>query len=161
MKLKLLFALRLCSVQALIVIMLAGSACTSYDRCMRKFGQTSVDTVEVYIEHIIPKDSVITRVHIDSIQYLIHGQIYEAESGRATIQYWKDQYSNLLHMKAECDSVVIRDTLYLEVIKHEFKPEPVKKEKGYFFSPGGQIATALFSATLLILSLVIYKRIKK
>jgi hypothetical protein len=60
-------------------------------------------------------------------------------------------------MKAECDSVVIRDTLYLEVIKHEFKPEPAKKE----ITTGGQIATALFFASLLMLSLVIYKRIKK
>ncbi len=141
MKSKLLFAL--------IVIMLAGSACTSYDRCMRKFGQTVTDTAVVTVEYIIPRDSVVTHIHIDSIQYLIPGEVQEQKSDRATIRYWKDKYSNLLMMQADCDSVVIRDTLYLEIVKHEFYPPLPKQKKPSFALIAGLSIAAIIGLAVL------------
>jgi hypothetical protein len=95
---------------------------------MRKFGQTVTDTAVVTVEYIIPRDSVITHVHIDSIPYLIPGEVHEQKSERATIKYWKDKYSNALMMQAECDTVYIRDTLKVPITTHFFTPH-VKKDK--------------------------------
>ncbi len=147
MKLKLLFAL--------IVIMLAGSACTSYDRCMRKFGHTVIDTAIVTVEHIIPKDSVITHIHIDSIQYMIPGEVYEQKSERATIKYWKDKYSNLLMMQAECDTIILRDTIRVPYATQIFTP-PDKKDKNKH-----NWVYALFGVLGIIGFIVIFKSITK
>jgi hypothetical protein len=143
---------------ALIVIMLAGSACTTYDRCVRKYGQSVSDTTIVTVEYVITRDSVITHIHIDSIEYLIPGQVYEASSERAKIQYWKDQYSNLLMLKAECDSLIIRDTLIVEATRMELQPPPATPEKKFYMTAGGQIATVLFMLCLLILLIKIRKK---
>ena len=139
----------------IVIMLLAGSACTSYERCMHKYGQTVTDTVNVFVEHIIPKDSVITHIHIDSIQYMIPGQVYEAESGRATIKYWKDKYSNLLMMQADCDSVVIRDTIRIPVTTTVFEPAPVKESKFKIFAKSVVDIIFWICIMLILISIVI------
>lgn len=87
-------------------------SCITYDKCVDKYGITG-DTTYVPYTVVIPKDSIITIINIDSVPYLIPGEVHYIDNpqSRVTIKYWKDKYLNAINVQAICDSIVIHDTI--------------------------------------------------
>lgn len=99
-------------VVMLVVVLVLGS-CVSYDRCVRKYGRMQADSILVPFDVVIPGDSVLTVLQIDSIPFFVPGDTVYVESpeSRARIRYWRDKYDNSIGIQADCDSVVVRDTI--------------------------------------------------
>lgn len=96
-----------------ILAVILATSCVSYDRCVEKYGRIPADTIQVPHEVIVPRDSIVTRIIIDSIPFILPGDtvfVRDTES-RAQIRYWRDRYNNALNVQADCDSIVIRDTI--------------------------------------------------
>lgn len=87
-------------------------SCVTYDKCVAKFGSTG-DTTYIPYTVVIPKDSIITQIQIDSIPYMVHGDTHFVESPetRAKIKYWYNKYLQAISIQAECDSIIIHDTI--------------------------------------------------
>jgi hypothetical protein len=138
----------------LIIISLFLMSCTTYEKCISKYGGLQ-DTIIVERKHVIQKDSIITIIEIDSIPYLTPGDTVEIESqnSRAKIKYWRDMYKNVLLFQAECDSIVIRDTLRIAT-KPIFMPKPLTRIKkawdGYTKASAIALPIVLFTIILLI-----------
>lgn len=135
----------------LFVLLMSISACSSYENCMRKHGQIAVDTNIVYFHKTIPKDSIVIKTHIDSIK---PDSVYSYSSDRATIKYWKDKYNNMLYMQADCDSIVITDTLEIIQIRNNFVS---KETKPYWQSTKAFLLMSL----ILIAIIIVLIKIKK
>lgn len=103
---------------------LLGQGCVSYERCVKKYGVVRHDSliitkeIPIIIKVPIPSDSMQTSINIDSIQFLIEGQVYQKFDSTSKIQiwYWKDKF-NKLQIKAlqPPDTVIIYKTIEVKV----------------------------------------------
>ena len=96
------------------------ASCISYERCVSRYGRQPGDSIAVPIALTAPRDSIRTIIQIDSIPYMVPGEVITVENpqSRAKIRYWKDQYENAINFQAECDTIVLRDTIFV-------RPPPV------------------------------------
>lgn len=99
-------------IAILVLLITLLPSCITYDKCVSKYGSTG-DTTYIPYQVIIPKDSIITHIQIDSIPYLVHGDTHyiETPESRAKIKYWYNMYLKSIAIQAECDSIIIRDTI--------------------------------------------------
>lgn len=98
---------------AIAFVLVFASSCVSYNRCVRKYGRVQADTIMAPYQMDVPADSVRTLLQIDSIPFMVPGDTVYVESpeNRARIRYWRDLYNNAIAIQADCDEVIIRDTL--------------------------------------------------
>jgi len=134
-------------------------SCASYERCVDKFGDLPPDTL--LIEHVveIPRDSIIHTLQIDSIEMLLPGDtiLIESPESRAKIKYWRNQYESTLGMMAICDTVIIRDTIKVNMPVILQPPPPGKIERIWLtWSQAAGIVVPL-----LLLILLLYKKLIK
>jgi hypothetical protein len=104
---------------SLLFIILLITSCTSYKRCVNKFGDNPKDTVyyPVWIEIPVaiesPADSENVTADFDTLK---PGVIYtnDEDSSGIIVQYWKDMYSQLLKINAKKSKEILRDTVRLK-----------------------------------------------
>ncbi|HSW64977.1 MAG TPA: hypothetical protein VLH56_16945 [Dissulfurispiraceae bacterium] len=99
-------------IAIVVIVALVPASCISYERCVAKFGRTSTDTLLAPFEVVVPPDSIITALQIDTLLLMQPGDTVWVESphSRARIRYWRDKYE-MLHIMALCDTIVVRDTI--------------------------------------------------
>lgn len=86
--------------------------CTSYERCVRKYGRTQPDQ-RIPVEFKVEQQHQFTSLPLAQIPLLMPGEVHvvESEDSRASIRYWRDKYNEALNIEAQCDTITIRDTL--------------------------------------------------
>lgn len=136
-------------------------SCISYDRCVSRFGRTPGDTVYVPYFKQVPPDSIATVLLIDSIPYMVPGDTVYVEDpkSRARIRYWRDKYENAINIRADCDSIIIRDTIPVPfpVILDPPPPSPLKKA-WITYQQTAALALPLLLLTLFLVKTAITKR---
>ena len=103
-------------------LMMMGTGCITYNKCLEKFGETETDTItitETYmvpyqVDVPVPSDSAQASINIDSIAAFTEGLIHTIESERARLTWWRDRY-NRLKLRADCEPDTIRATDTVEV----------------------------------------------
>lgn len=135
------------------------SSCTTYERCIEKYGDTVVDTVAVPYSVTVPRDSIVTRIMLDTIPFLIPGDtvVTRDPESRAKISYWKSAYEDALQIRADCDTITITDTVMVEVDNIVFKPPPLSKRQQMWRSWANIAGVALPIIILLIIGLIILR----
>lgn len=149
-------------IAIIVLFILVIPACVTYDKCVGKFGVTG-DTTYIPYKVIIPKDSIITFIKIDSIPFLIPGDTHYIENPqtRAKIKYWKDMYVNAINIQAECDSIILRDTIICPstVLAKTTETSALKKIWYKWATFSGLMIP--FSLLVIILFTIIYLIFKK
>lgn len=112
------------------------SSCTSYQKCLAKYGTTEndttfhtfYDTTKVFVDVPLPKDDVTGSIDVFALDQ--DSLVYESVEGRARATFWKDQFDSIL-FRAEC----LPDTIVREVqVPYEVKV-PIKVTTTKFIKP--------------------------
>ncbi len=141
------------------ILVMIISSCTTYERCIQKYGDTVIDTVDVEYSVTVPRDSIVTRIMLDTIPFMVPGDtvVIEDPESRAKISYWKSAYEDALEIRADCDSVTITDTVRVEVSQKVFKPPPLSRREQLWRGWANAAGVALPLIILIIVAIIILK----
>lgn len=119
-----------------LITMWFTSSCTSYQKCLAKYGttvndttfHTFYDTARVTVDVVVLQDEVSGAINANTLDQ--DSLVFVSEEGRAKATFWKDQY-NAIQFKAEC----LPDTIVKEVqVPYEVKV-PVTVTTTKFIEP--------------------------
>ena len=135
------------------------SSCVSYERCVQKYGRQPSDSIMVPYAVEIPGDSISVVLQFDTIPFLLPGDtvIIRDTASRASIRYWRNKYEDSIGIQADCDSIVIMDTIFIKPPPVLDPPPPSKLRKAW----KGYSAAAGIAIPILVLTILLFIKLKR
>jgi hypothetical protein len=135
-----------------LLLTLAATSCTTFQKAFRKYGHMANDTtlVEIPVTVTVPRDSVVMVLKTDTTHI-----IQEMRQGRATVKIIRDHTNTIV--QADCDSVIKTVTGKTKVVTRtvNWGVDPKYESQAKNWKTG---AVALAAFNLVVLGLLLLSR---